>query len=370
MGGMARYKPVIAMVVLQCITAAVTLFSKVALSQGMSPIIFVVYRQVFATIIMAPTAYFTRWRNPHNTSLGLRSFTLILLTSLIGVTANNNTYFEGLNLSSSTIATAMLNLIPAITFVMATVVGMEKIDPKSLRSIAKIIGTIVCISGGICMALVKGPELFINTKFVRYSKSIFFLGTGLEGENLPLGCLFLFINCCCNSFWIVMQVPISEACPDHLYTTFWMFFLSSIQSSILACFIDRNPQAWVLHSVLQLGSCLFAAIGEAVSFFIQVWCISQTGPVFAVMFTPLSTVITTIIAILFMGQSLYIGSLMGAFAVILGLYVVLWGKAEDLEEITQYGDQRQSLDNVNIVDKSSYTTSCKIDLKVPLLTEK
>ncbi|PON48420.1 Plant-drug/metabolite exporter [Parasponia andersonii] len=367
MGGMARYKAVIAMVVLQCITAAVTLVSKVALSQGMSPIIFVVYRQVFATIIMAPVAYFTRRRNPHNTSLRLRSFTLILLTSLIGVTANNSTYFEGLNLSSSTIATAMLNLIPAITFVMATVVGMEKIY---LRSIAKITGTIVCITGGICMALVKGPELFIKTKFVSYSKSVFFLGTGLEGENLPLGCLFLFINCCCNSFWIVMQVPISEACPDHLYTTFWMFFLSSIQSSILACFIDRNPQAWALHSVLQLGSCLFAAIGEAVSFFIQVWCISRTGPVFAVMFTPLSTVIATIIAILFMGQSLYIGSLVGAFAVILGLYVVLWGKAEDLEEIIQYGDHGQSLDTVNIVDESSYTISCKIDLKVPLLTEK
>ncbi|XP_062079748.1 WAT1-related protein At4g30420-like [Humulus lupulus] len=354
---MSSYKTVIAMVALQCITASVTLFSKVALSQGMSPRVFVLYRQVFATLIMAPIAFFSRWRDPHKTPLGFRSFNMILLTSLIGVTANNNTYFEGLNLSSSTIATAMLNLIPAITFIMATLVGLEKIDPKSLRSIGKIIGTIVCIGGGICMALIKGPELFAHTKLevTHYTKSIFFLGKGLlGGENLPLGCLFLFINCCCNSFWIVMQVPISEACPDHLYTTFWMFFLSSIQSSILTCFIDRNPQAWLLHSVLHFESCLFAAIGEAVSFFIQVWCISQTGPVFAVMFTPLSTVVATIIAILFMGQSLYIGSLVGAFAVILGLYVVLWGKAKDLDETKQYGDQRQS---------------CKLDLEVPLLTE-
>ncbi|EXB94901.1 hypothetical protein L484_023009 [Morus notabilis] len=101
MGGVdGNYKAVIAMVVLQCITAGVTLFSKVALSQGMSPLVFVVYRQSFATIIMAPLAFFSKC-----------------------VTANNNTYFEGLNLSSSTIATAMLNLIPAITFIMAAVVG-------------------------------------------------------------------------------------------------------------------------------------------------------------------------------------------------------------------------------------------------------
>lgn len=39
------------------------------------------------------------------------------------VTGNQNAYFEGLFLSSSTIATAMTNLIPAITFVMAATVG-------------------------------------------------------------------------------------------------------------------------------------------------------------------------------------------------------------------------------------------------------
>ncbi|KAM6579657.1 hypothetical protein CsatA_003431 [Cannabis sativa] len=354
---MSSYKNVIAMVALQCITAAVTLFSKLALSQGMSPRVFVLYRQLFATLIMAPIAFLSRWKDPHATPLGLRSFNMILLTSLIGVTANNNTYFEGLNLSSSTIATAMLNLIPAITFIMAALVGMEKINPKSMRSIAKIIGTIVCIGGGICMALIKGPKLFVNTK--HYSKLLLLFIDNIGGENLPLGCLFLFINCCCNSFWIVMQVPISKACPDHLYSTFWMFLLSSIQSSILTFCIDRNPQTWLLHSPLQFQSCFFAAIGEAVSFFIQVWCISQTGPVFAVMFTPLTTVIASIIAIFFMAQTLYLGSMVGAFAVILGLYVVLWGKAKDLEDhdTIQYGDDHNQ------------TQNCKLDLEVPLLLE-
>ncbi|EXB94900.1 Auxin-induced protein 5NG4 [Morus notabilis] len=176
-----------------------------------------------------------------------------------------------------------------------------------------------------------------------------------EGSNLPLGCLLLFINCCCNSFWIVMQVPISEACPDHLYTTFWMFFLSSIQSSICTFLIDRNPKAWPLHSVLELGSCLFAAIGEAISFFIQVWCTCKTGPVFSVMFTPLSTVMATIIAILFTDQILYVGSLAGAFAVILGLYLVLWGKAKDLKEHKRYNDEHS--DGAN----------CRGDLEKPLL---
>ncbi|KAL5537555.1 hypothetical protein UlMin_042916 [Ulmus minor] len=357
-------KASIAMIVLQCITAAVTLYSKAALAQGMKPMVFVVYRQTAATIIMAPLACFARWKNPQKTSLGLKSFSLIFFTSLIGATANNNTYFVGLNLSSSTVATAMLNLIPAITFVMAAVVGLEKINIRSLRSNAKIIGTIVCISGGICMALLKGPDLeLLNAQFVA-SKSII-TGT-LGAENLSLGCLFLFINCCCNSFWIVMQVSISKACPDHLYATFWLIFFSSIQSAICTWLIYHKLEAWALHSLLELSSCLFAAIGEAVSYFIQVWCISETGPVFSVMFTPLCTVITAIISVVFLHENLYVGSLVGAFAVIIGLYVVLWGKAEDLEQINQnrssnlqHDDQGESLDK----------RSCTMDLEEPLLPD-
>jgi hypothetical protein len=38
-------------------------------------------------------------------------------------TTNQYLYYQGLNLGSSSMATAMTNLIPAITFVMATSVG-------------------------------------------------------------------------------------------------------------------------------------------------------------------------------------------------------------------------------------------------------
>lgn len=39
------------------------------------------------------------------------------------VTANQNAYFRGLYYSSSTAATAMSNLIPALTFVFAAIAG-------------------------------------------------------------------------------------------------------------------------------------------------------------------------------------------------------------------------------------------------------
>lgn len=352
------YKPAVAMIGLQCIYTGLALFTRAALLQGMSPRVFVVYRQAVATLIMAPIAYFTR-RNPYRTKLGLRSFSLIFVTALIGVTANQNAYFEGLYLSSSSITTAMTNLIPAVTFVMAAIVGLEKVNARSLRSIAKIIGTVLCVGGAVCMALVKGPRL-LNTQILP-PKSLL-LGMG-GGENLKLGCLFLSVCCCCWSFWMIMQVPISACCPDHLYSTLWMCVLTTIQSAIFTFLVENDPKVWHMHSFLEIGSCLYAGVGTSVSFFVQAWCISQRGPLFVAMFSPLCTVITTIIASLFMHEKLYTGSLVGAFGVILGLYVVLWGKAKDLEDTKQDKD----IPNQQYQYNSEKSTSCKSDLEESLL---
>jgi hypothetical protein len=61
MGGSDDYKPAIAMVGLQFSYAIVSLSTRVALLQGMSPRVFVVYRQATATLVITPVAYFSRY---------------------------------------------------------------------------------------------------------------------------------------------------------------------------------------------------------------------------------------------------------------------------------------------------------------------
>ena len=72
-GGLYDYKPAMAMIGLQCIYTGLALFTRAALLQGMSPRVFVVYRQGVATLIMAPIACFTRWY------IALKSYLLINL---------------------------------------------------------------------------------------------------------------------------------------------------------------------------------------------------------------------------------------------------------------------------------------------------
>ncbi|CAN0841556.1 WAT1-related protein At4g28040, partial [Linum grandiflorum] len=235
------------------------------------------------------------------------------------VTANQNAYFQGINLASSTAATAIINLIPAFTFVFAAILGMEKVNIRSSRSGAKIFGTVICVVGAMAMALTKGPKL---------------LNSFIDHNNWLMGCLLLFASSILWSMWTILQVPIAATCPDLMYSSAWLCSLATIQSTMVTLFLERKKgfSAWKLNSFFELGCCLYSGVSLALTFLGQAWCVGERGPVFPAIFNPLCTVITAIFATIFLHEQTYIGGLIGAVIVIMGLYLVLWGKAEDMEE--------------------------------------
>ncbi|RDX79494.1 WAT1-related protein, partial [Mucuna pruriens] len=299
MGWFQYYLPVMAMVLIQFIYAGINLSTRVAFLQGMSPRVFVVYRHAFATIVIAPIAYFSR---------------------------------------------------------------MERVNIQSWRSLAKIIGTAICVSGAVSMALLKGPKL-LNAENLP-SKSI--LGSAPDDKWL-LGCLFLIGGCCAWSLLLILQVPASKSHPDHLSFSAWMCFMASLQSAAVTALLEPDPNAWKIHSLLQFGCTLYSGVmGSAVVLFIQVWCISQRGPLFSAMFNPLFTVIVTILAALLLHEEMYIGSLLGAIGVIIGLYVVLWSKAEEV--VLNVNTDPKSMVNPTEEVKILINESSKTNLQEPLLS--
>lgn len=365
MGGFDDFKPVVAMFGLQFTYAALSLFARASLLQGLSPRVFVVYRQAAATLFISPVAFL--WRKSHRTSLGLKSFSLIFLASLIGVAINQNIYFEGMYLASSSMASATGNLVPATTFLLATALGMEKVNVRSLRSIAKILGTAICVCGAIVMALLRGPKL-LNAEFHLLANSIF----ASEGDSWLLGCVLLIGSACCWSIWLILQVPMSASHPDHLSLSAWMCFISTIQCAVITFFLEQDPEAWKIDSKLGIATILYAGIvGSGISFFVQSWCISQRGPLFSAMFNPLATVIVTILAAIFLHEEIYTGSLAGAIGVVAGLYLVLWGKAKDLVEINEETEPKLQIDYDHTVKPAvdEKLSSCKCDLSKPLLSD-
>ncbi|CAN0839013.1 WAT1-related protein At4g28040 [Linum grandiflorum] len=102
---------------------------------------------------------------------------------------------------------------------------------------------------------------------------------------------------------------------------------------MVTLFIERKDfSAWKLNSFFELGCCLYSGVSLALTFLGQAWCVGERGPVFPAIFDPLCTVITAIFATIFLHEQTYMGGLIGAVVVIMGLYLVLWGKAEDMKE--------------------------------------
>ncbi|CAN6196006.1 unnamed protein product [Urochloa humidicola] len=322
---MEEYKPLAAMVVTQCVYATLALWSKAVFTGGMSPLVFVVYRQAVATVVLVPVVLAANRKKMRGMmNLGIVGFSLVFAASLVGATVNQCLYYQGVNLGSSSMATAMTNLIPAITFVMAASVGLEKVEVRRPRSLAKIFGTAVCVSGAMAMAFFKGPKLHDLLLLVDSPAG----GGGIS--RWVVGALFLVGSSSCWSLWLILQVPICKSYVDPLSLSAWMCLLSTLQSALLVSFLQPDPAAWRIHSLFELSCCLFSGVfGSGVTFYLQSWSISVRGPLYSAMFNPLSTVITTVFAAVVLREELHVGSLLGAFAVIAGLYVVLWGKAGD-----------------------------------------
>ncbi|KAJ0984928.1 hypothetical protein J5N97_003284 [Dioscorea zingiberensis] len=292
--------------------------------------VFVVYRQAIATLVLVPTSILSRRGKIDHLALGIKGFSLVFIAALIGATLNQYLYYKGLDLSSSSMATAMTNLIPAVTFLMALFFGMEKVKVTSLRGMAKVFGTLICVGGAMCMAMYKGPTL-LNLQM----RQILSLNSLLQSmkDSWMIGCLFLMGSTCCWSFWLILQVPICKNYLDPLSLSVWMCFLSTIQSAILTLLLESNLSAWKIRSVFELGCCLFAGVfGSGVTFYLQSWSITIRGPLFSALFNPLSTVMTTILGVLLLKEKLRFGSLIGGIAVVSGLYIVLWGKANEYKK--------------------------------------
>ncbi|KAM3275477.1 hypothetical protein ACQJBY_044070 [Aegilops geniculata] len=195
---------------------------------------------------------------------------------------------------------------------------LEKVDLRSSRSIAKIVGTVVCLAGAMLMAFFKGPKL---------------LGALLlpVTDDWVKGGIYLMGNAFCFSIWYILQVPVCKSYLDPLSLATWMCFLATLQCAVMAFFLEANYiEIWKLASIWELPCILYGGVfASGANFFMQSWCISVKGPLYSAIFTPLSAVITTILSTLVLHEELHIGSVLGAIVIILGLYVVLWGKADD-----------------------------------------
>uniref|UniRef100_M1CWJ0 Auxin-induced protein 5NG4 n=1 Tax=Solanum tuberosum TaxID=4113 RepID=M1CWJ0_SOLTU len=253
-------KPYLAVTLLQFGYAGSAIIAKSALNHGMSHFTFAVYRNVFATIVFAP-------------------FALLFERPVI----DQNLYYTGLRYTTATSAAAMCNLLPALTFLLAWILRLERVNIKRLSSQAKIIGTTVTFGGAMIMTLIGGPT--IGLPWTRHHLNII---PSSPTDLQPIkGALFIAAGCIC-----------------------W------------ACFYN-----------------LQGMVTSGVGYYVSGLIMKEKGPVFVTAFNPLNMVIVAILGSFILSEELNLGRVLGGAIIVIGLYLVIWGKSKDQQSSTSFSSE-------------------------------
>ncbi|WOL09882.1 hypothetical protein Cni_G18635 [Canna indica] len=325
---MRRFKAHILMTTAQIGYTILYFITEAAYSQGLNPHVYITYRHIVAALIMWPFAYFLERKLRPKLTWAL--FLELFVLSLLGVSLTLNMYFASLKYTSPTFVSSMVNTIAAMTFVIAVLLRMEHLNVRSPRGIGKIVGTILSLGGVTIMTLYKGPAV------KNLWGALIHVHGNVIHESWLKGSILTVASCLTWAIWYIMQALTLKRYPAQLSLATWMCFIGAAQSAVFTAFVQHKPSEWKVGFDIKLWSILYGGIVcSGLIIYIQLWCTEEKGPVFVTMFNPLSTIMVACLAYFVFGERLFLGSIIGGIVVIIGLYLVLWGKERD-----QVGDVR------------------------------
>ncbi|KAK6933218.1 EamA domain [Dillenia turbinata] len=301
------------------------ILSKSALNKGMSHFTFVVYRHAFATAIFGPIALFLeRDKRPKMTA---SIFLKIIVLGLLEPVLDQNLYYAGMKYTTAAFAATMCNVLPAVAFIMAWILRLEKVDLRKRHSQAKVLGTIVTVGGAMIMTLLSGPSLKLPGSREHHNAA-----TNVVHQENPLkGAILIACGCFCWASFVILQAITLKSYPAELSLTALICMMGTIEGSMLAFAMERgNTAVWAVHFDTKLAAALYSGIiCSGLAFFISGLIMKEKGPVFVTTFNPLSMVIVTILGFFILSEQLLLGRIIGAMVIVVGLYLVIWGKKKD-----------------------------------------
>ncbi|EFH58004.1 nodulin MtN21 family protein [Arabidopsis lyrata subsp. lyrata] len=320
-------KPYFAMICLQFGYAGMNLVTKAVLDRGMSHYVLVAYRNAFATAAIAPFALLSERKVRSKMTFPI--FMRIFLLALLGPVIDQNLYYIGLKLTSPTFSTAVSNIVPALTIILATLFRMEKVEMRKVRCLVKVMGTLVTVVGSILMIFYKGP-------FINFFRSHLTPASSPPTADYLKAAVFLLIASLSWASFFVLQAATLKKYSAHLSLSTMVCFMGTLQSLALAFVMEHNPSALNIGFDMNLLASAYAGImSSSIAYYVQGLMMQRKGPVFVTAFNPLVVVIVSIMSFFVLGKGIYLGGyvnnnrVIGVVVLTVGVYAVLWGKHVD-----------------------------------------
>ncbi|PIN19644.1 hypothetical protein CDL12_07670 [Handroanthus impetiginosus] len=344
-----KAKPYIAMISLQFGYAGMNIITKVSLNRGMSHYVLVVYRHAFATAVIAPFALVLERKVRPKITFPI--FLQLFVLGLLGPVIDQNFYYAGLKFTSPTFSCAMSNVLPAMTFVMAVLCRMEKVNIKKVRCQAKVVGTIVTVAGAMLMTLYKGHVInMVWSSYIHLRKSNVPETTQGDDKDWIKGSILLILATLAWASFFILQAITLRKYTAQLSLTALVCFMGTLQSIAVTFVMEHRPKAWSIGWDMNLLAAAYAGIvSSSIAYYVQGRVMQKRGPVFVTAFSPLMMIIVAIMGSFLLAEKIYVGGVLGAVLIVIGLYSVLWGKYKEFKE-KEEEEILEPVENVRVIE--------------------
>ncbi|XP_022887312.1 WAT1-related protein At2g37450-like [Olea europaea var. sylvestris] len=141
----------------------------------------------------------------------------------------------------------MCNILPAVTFLMACLLRLEKFEINSIHSQAKVAGTVATVAEAMLVTLLRGPV--IELPWTKESSSNHgHQRLEINIQNSIKRSLMMTIGCfCCASFTLLQAITL-KTYPAELSLTAWICLFGTAGGAMVALVMEKGKAAvWSIN---------------------------------------------------------------------------------------------------------------------------
>ncbi|KAK1583198.1 hypothetical protein Q3G72_021758 [Acer saccharum] len=297
------------------------------LNHGMNRYVLIVYRNAIAALVLAPFALLLerKIRPKMTLTVFLQTMTMGFLEPIL----DQGFSYLGMKYTSASYTSAIMNAVPSVTFVIALIFRLERLNIKKIHSQAKVIGTLVTFGGALLMTMYKGPviNLIGSSRSSHHESSS---DSSDNHEHWVVGTLVILVACVAWSCFYVVQSITLKKYPAELSLSSLICAAGTLQSAAVALAVEHHASAWAVGWDSRLFAPLYTGIvSSGITYYVQGIVMKARGPVFVTAFNPLCMIIVSILGSIILSEKLHLGSIIGGMIIAVGLYSVVWGKSKD-----------------------------------------